>query len=303
MERPGGHNGCDGGVRVPVRRRPTVIWTQHPSNPIFQASLTWENSAVYEPSIVWDSSASLYRMAFSGGWGTGANQPAIGTATSADGVTWTKNASNPIISSVACRPHLMLDGSTWRIYYADSGLGTASIRMASSTDFASWTLNGVVFTKPSWATGSANTCVLKIGSTYYMVYEARASSPVEWAIGLATGTTPSSFTDDGQGRISSLDLGGGYGGPNIVEHPGAPGGYRCFFHAATSGDTPTDIYVSDALDSTLRSWTTPRKIVGRIQTSYQVDQVADPCFVARNGLLYYEGVDNALGHAAIGVAS
>jgi predicted GH43/DUF377 family glycosyl hydrolase len=54
----------------------------------------WEKVAVMCPHVLWDEPARLFRMWYSGGE---QNEPnAIGYATSADGLKWTKHAANPI---------------------------------------------------------------------------------------------------------------------------------------------------------------------------------------------------------------
>jgi len=53
--------------------------------------------AVMCPDVIWDASAKIFRMWYSGG--EQYEPDAIGYATSLDGITWTKHAGNPVFKS------------------------------------------------------------------------------------------------------------------------------------------------------------------------------------------------------------
>jgi predicted GH43/DUF377 family glycosyl hydrolase len=62
--------------------------------PVLSPELPWEKGALMCPSAIWDEQARLFRM-----WYCGGDQyepDAIGYATSADGLHWTKHPSNPV---------------------------------------------------------------------------------------------------------------------------------------------------------------------------------------------------------------
>ena len=78
--------------------RDGVAWTRQSDKPVLAADQPWEKkTAVMCPSVLWDESAKLFRMWYSGGEQYEPN--AIGYATSPDGRTWTKHAGNPVIAS------------------------------------------------------------------------------------------------------------------------------------------------------------------------------------------------------------
>jgi predicted GH43/DUF377 family glycosyl hydrolase len=73
-----------------------VTWKRMSDKPVLSFDQPWEKVAVMCPSVIWDESAQLFRMWYSGGE---QNEPnAIGYATSPDGLTWTKNETNPVFS-------------------------------------------------------------------------------------------------------------------------------------------------------------------------------------------------------------
>ena len=72
-----------------------LIWTKDPANPVLVADAgTWDNPRVDFPTVIFDG--STYHMWYSGGsmysW-------KIGYATSTDGSNWTKDPSNPVLTT------------------------------------------------------------------------------------------------------------------------------------------------------------------------------------------------------------
>jgi hypothetical protein len=74
-------------------------WARMSDKPVLSAEKPWEKGAVMCPHVIFDDKAKLYRMWYSGGEQYEPN--AIGYATSTDGLTWAKHASNPIFKSDA----------------------------------------------------------------------------------------------------------------------------------------------------------------------------------------------------------
>ena len=72
-----------------------VKWKRMSDKPVLSPDQPWEKKiAVMCPSVLWDESAQLFRMWYSGGE---QNEPnAIGYATSPEGLNWTKHGGNPI---------------------------------------------------------------------------------------------------------------------------------------------------------------------------------------------------------------
>jgi predicted GH43/DUF377 family glycosyl hydrolase/predicted RNA-binding Zn-ribbon protein involved in translation (DUF1610 family) len=75
-----------------------VTWNKYPS-PVLTADIgDWESAGLYSPSVIYDG--TVYRMWYTGN-NAGGYGPyfAIGEATSQDGITWTKDPNNPILSA------------------------------------------------------------------------------------------------------------------------------------------------------------------------------------------------------------
>ena len=73
-----------------------VTWKRMSDKPVLSPEKPWEKVAVMCPHVVWDDQQHLFRMWYSGGEQYEPN--AIGHATSADGLVWTKDAANPVFT-------------------------------------------------------------------------------------------------------------------------------------------------------------------------------------------------------------
>jgi hypothetical protein len=69
-------------------------WTRTGKRPVLAPEASWEKAAVMCPHVLWDEETKRYQMWYSGG--EQYEPDAIGYATSADGLSWTKVANNPI---------------------------------------------------------------------------------------------------------------------------------------------------------------------------------------------------------------
>ncbi len=69
-------------------------WQRMSKSPVLSPEKPWEKVAVMCPHVIYDEKAKSYRMWYSGGEQYEPN--AIGYATSADGLKWTKSETNPI---------------------------------------------------------------------------------------------------------------------------------------------------------------------------------------------------------------
>ena len=74
-----------------------LTWQRMSGQPVVAADQPWEKVAVMCPGVVWDGEAKLYKMWYSGG--EQYEPDAIGYATSADGMHWTKRLDNPIFKA------------------------------------------------------------------------------------------------------------------------------------------------------------------------------------------------------------
>lgn len=72
-------------------------WKRLSDKPVLSADAAWEKVAVMCPHVIWDAEAKRYQMWYSGG--EQYEPDAIGYATSADGLTWTKHAANPVFAA------------------------------------------------------------------------------------------------------------------------------------------------------------------------------------------------------------
>jgi len=68
-----------------------INWTEDPGNPLMVPEFSWEESRVHPTGL--EVGPSGYELYYTGGF----NAPQIGRATSTDGRTWIKDASNPIV--------------------------------------------------------------------------------------------------------------------------------------------------------------------------------------------------------------
>jgi hypothetical protein len=73
-------------------------WTTHPQNPVFQetAANAWDGDTMAGLQVVWDATRAAYVMVYQG-INFGRNTWGMGVATSPDGVTWEKQAGNPVV--------------------------------------------------------------------------------------------------------------------------------------------------------------------------------------------------------------
>ena len=173
-----------------------VTWTKSGSNPVLSlgSSGSWDDAAILEPSVLFDG--SIYHMWYQG---FGGSNRRIGYATSPDGVTWTKNGSNPVLGLGSSgswddaelrQPFVILDGGLYRMWYTGSNVSIQQFGYATSTDGVSWTKHGGNPIMNRGASGSwddvwmASPRVLMIGSSYEMIYSAFDGNNVR--IGYAT---------------------------------------------------------------------------------------------------------------------
>jgi predicted GH43/DUF377 family glycosyl hydrolase len=87
-----------GGSKIGYATSPDgVVRKRMSDTPVLSPDQPWEKVAVMCPDVIWDASAKLFRMWYSGG--EQYEPDAIGCATSPDGLTWTKHPGNPIFKS------------------------------------------------------------------------------------------------------------------------------------------------------------------------------------------------------------
>jgi hypothetical protein len=148
---------------------------------------------------------------------------ALGLAVSRDGREWQKHRANPILTAGSpgawdCvwvgYPRVVLDGSTYYMWYAGYDGTYTSTGLATSADGVNWTKHtqNPVVRRGSPGTWDCRTVgpagVVKVGSTLYMLYTGSSSSSGPAHAGLA-------LSSDGVGWTKH--------GSNPVISPGAPG--------------------------------------------------------------------------------
>ena len=71
-----------------------INWTKHPDNPVLTPGSPgeWDEASVYYPQVIYHN--STYHLWYQG---SRTDTTRIGHATSPDGITWTKDANNPVL--------------------------------------------------------------------------------------------------------------------------------------------------------------------------------------------------------------
>lgn len=179
-----------------------ATWTKHPSNPVVDFTQTWENGWVYAPYVTY-SHPQGYTMWYVGNDGQGK----IGLATSPDGVVWTKDPANPILSpgpsaweSRWIEWPTVITTDSMRLWYGghNSGLTSSHLGYATSTDGLSWTKdpNPVLSPTPAaWdATFLRSPRVTFDGQTYRMWYSGGTQHANNQKIGFAESSDGRTWT-------------------------------------------------------------------------------------------------------------
>jgi branched-chain amino acid transport system substrate-binding protein len=121
-------------------------WTKHSGNPVLDVggSGAWDEQAVLGAHVVKDD--ATFKMWYTGTDAAGTLH--IGYATSADGITWVKYISNPVLFPGAAGawddygvsfPSVLTDGATYRMwYFGKSDPSIDHIGYATSSDGVSW---------------------------------------------------------------------------------------------------------------------------------------------------------------------
>ncbi len=100
----------------------------------------FDDEQVAEPRVF--HIGSEYRMYYTGR-NEQTNETALGMATSADGVSWTKHAGNPILSGTAWGNFwggaFFFEGNRWHLWHGVTDGTSSSLHYASSADGVVWT--------------------------------------------------------------------------------------------------------------------------------------------------------------------
>lgn len=132
-----------------------ITWTKQ--GPVMSPSASWEGNEVSPNAIILEN--GTYRLYYHAGGSQLVNRR-IGTATSTDGMTWTKNA-NPILDLGAtgafddnqvAEPRVVKVGTTYRMYYTGrhAADNLTSLGYATSSDGVTFTKQGQLLDANRW---------------------------------------------------------------------------------------------------------------------------------------------------------
>ena len=159
----GGQDGSqdDFNMRIGYATSPDGLeWTKYSGNPVLDlgADGSWDDTSVGYPWVVYDGTG--YHMWYGAADGITYR---IGYATSPDGVTWTKHASNPVLDigapfswdgeHIITPVVLMLDDSSFFMWYGGTTFPLGKIGLATSSDgveWEKWSTNPVMGLGPAW---------------------------------------------------------------------------------------------------------------------------------------------------------
>jgi hypothetical protein len=156
-----------------------ISWTVDSThNPVLAPTVGSWDSGWIEVVQVWKEGSTWYMLYR--GHSASSSERKIGLATSADGLNWTKNANNPVLSASPATwevsDGLGLDpwgiikiGSTYYLWYNtvnSTGSGTRATGLATSTDLIHWTKDT---NNPIFQGGRYCVTPFKYGSYYYLL--------------------------------------------------------------------------------------------------------------------------------------
>lgn len=219
-------------------------FTKSGNNPVLQpsASAAWDDGEVFSPSVVYVSSYKMWYTGYNPSTGSAIGY-ATGVTSTPPNVTWTKYASNPVLTKGApgswddqgvAFPTVIYDG-TYKMWYTGTGSGVRKIGYATSTDGITWnkSASNPVLTPGSpgsWDAGQvSNPTVFKLASTYHMWYSAGLTT--SGGIGHATSTDGIVWVKDPANPVISA---GGTGWDAIVIAPSVSHD-NCLFQMVYTG--------------------------------------------------------------------
>jgi predicted GH43/DUF377 family glycosyl hydrolase len=227
-----------------------VNWTKFAGNPVVKPTQGWDSGWTLAPDVLYDG--GLYKMWYQGCVGA----CDVGYATSTDGVTWTPYGGNPVLTANASswdttlgNPHVIHDGSVYRMWYAGDGPLAIRIGYATSPDGIHWTkygswpvFNGTLAWDSAAVTGPA---VVKSGSTFIMYFSGHPGN-YDYSMGRATSTDGVNWTEYAgnpvmtyqtstweQTRVHPNWFSIGTSGYDLYYTGGAPGGVGGVGHATS----------------------------------------------------------------------
>jgi predicted GH43/DUF377 family glycosyl hydrolase len=165
-----------------------TTWTKNAANPVLNLGLagSWDDGFVYTPKVL--KIGATYHMYYTGNDGTTYR---IGHATSTNGVVWTKNPANPVLSegppgswddTLVAAGAVLYDGATYQMWYGGSSGTDRKVGRATSPDGVTWTKNPYIPIFESGPPGSWEDVAVGVpivqfnGTIYKMWYEGHDGS-------------------------------------------------------------------------------------------------------------------------------
>lgn len=293
----------------------TVAWEQVSGNAVFESRVFTDETG----EVVIENDGSI-GMTYTGGW----TSSAIGIATSTNGSTWTKYASNPVIgqgnggqSGWAGRSRAIKYNGTYYVLAADGNGGSANncVLYSASARTGPYTKVGTILSAVAntWRSAFGNFNVRLVGGLWKLWAEGKGADGV-WRVGLftcpanAAGTFPSNGWVESPGNpIGSLQIcGGTYSVPTPIKRNGL---WHALYHASSQPGVvlPTNIFY--ATSPNLENWTPdPYGAVITITpggSTTEREQTADPTWFEFNSNVYipYDVDNNVTGSASIAMAT
>jgi len=192
------------------------VWTKYTDNPVMLpgSSTSWDKETIGFGSVIYYN--NIYHMWYTGGSTSDYSYHwRIGHATSDDGISWTKDNSNPVLDKGTTgswddyfvhNPKVMVINNTFHMWYTGRkgkyGNGNFQIGHATSPDGTTWTkdANNPVLTMG--AAGTWDNSWINIGGVlyddtkYHMWYSGCDTLSVGVKIGHATSTDGLTWTKD-----------------------------------------------------------------------------------------------------------
>jgi predicted GH43/DUF377 family glycosyl hydrolase len=120
-----------------------INWTKHPSNPVFKVNTAgnWDYSFVDGSSVLFHE--DMFHMWYAGARNT-VELWQIGHATSADGISWQRNESNPVMTPSGWEsprnqdPNVLFLEDTFHMWYSGGEIFAWKIGYANSENGVNW---------------------------------------------------------------------------------------------------------------------------------------------------------------------